>query len=272
MKVVFWNMKSARAESAAWLYLLELDPDIALLQEVGELPADFAGGASRAAFPIRRSGAPQAFQTVLLARHGFAAEAGDEFRIESSRKWVNEELARFAGNIVGGEAAAGACVGARTRAVSVYSPPWPVPRSRLAAVDARGVRLQHNDDIWLSDLLCDALGCRKALKDEHWIVAGDFNAAPTFDDGPRGNRGNREWLDRMRSIGLVDCLATKEGQPTPTFRHSRGSIRHQIDHLFVTRPLLDRMTDCRVPPHEDIWRPDGALGDHLPIIADFEGS
>jgi len=76
----------------------------------------------------------------------------------------------------------------------------------------------------------------------------------------------------MRSIGLVDCLATKEGQPTPTFRYSRGLIRHQIDHLFVTRPLLDRMTDCRVPPHEDIWRPDGALGDHLPIIADFEGS
>lgn len=271
MKVVSWNMKSARAESAAWRYLRELDPDIALLQEVGEVPADLAGSASRTAFPVRRSGTRQAFQTVVLARHGFASEAGEEFRIESNRKWVNEELARFAGNIVAGEAATGSCSGTRTHAVSVYSPPWPIPRSRLAAVDTRGVQLQHNDDIWLSDLLCDALGCRATLKDENWIVAGDFNAAPTFDDGPRGNRGNREWLDRMRVIGLVECLATSAGQPTPTFRHSRGSVRHQIDHLFVTRPLLDRLKDCRVPPHEEIWRTDGALSDHLPVIADFEG-
>lgn len=76
----------------------------------------------------------------------------------------------------------------------------------------------------------------------------------------------------MRSIGLVDCLATKEGKPTPTFRHSRGSIRHQIDHLFVTPPLLARLKERREPPLADIWRRDGALSDHLPIIADFEGS
>lgn len=133
----------------------------------------------------------------------------------------------------------------------------------------RGIKLQNNDQIWMTDLLWGALRRQPSLADERWIVGGDFNSAPTLDDGRDGNRGNREWLARMRAIGFIDCLAHAQGHPVPTFRHSRGAIRNQIDHLFVTPPLLKRLIDCRVPPHEEIWRADGPLSDHIPIVAEF---
>lgn len=38
LKVVTWNLHNACASSGAWNYLLELDPDIALLQETGAIP------------------------------------------------------------------------------------------------------------------------------------------------------------------------------------------------------------------------------------------
>jgi hypothetical protein len=36
--VVTWNLHHAKVSSLAWDYLLELNPDIALLQEVGIVP------------------------------------------------------------------------------------------------------------------------------------------------------------------------------------------------------------------------------------------
>ena len=38
LTVVSWNCHRATADSHLWDYFLELDPDVALLQEVGGLP------------------------------------------------------------------------------------------------------------------------------------------------------------------------------------------------------------------------------------------
>ncbi len=265
MRIVAWNMKSARSSSAAWSYLRELSPDIALLQEVGSVPEHIARSHYRTKIPVKKSGAPQSFQTVLLAHGG----AGEEFKFASQREWVNAELDRFDGNIVGGKLSGRESTVAPLWVVSAYCPPWPLSRDRLLHEDTKGVQLEHNDDVWLPDLIWYALRGRASLESEAWIVGGDFNSAPTFDDGPRGNRGNREWLGRMREIGLVDCLAETAGRPTPTFRHSRGAARHQIDHLFASPSMLKRLRACRVTPADEIWRSDGMLSDHLPIIADF---
>jgi len=37
-RVVTWNLHHGKVSSLAWDYLLELNPDIALLQEAGILP------------------------------------------------------------------------------------------------------------------------------------------------------------------------------------------------------------------------------------------
>jgi hypothetical protein len=39
-RVLTWNCKGAVAKSGVWDYLLELSPDVALLQEVGAISAN----------------------------------------------------------------------------------------------------------------------------------------------------------------------------------------------------------------------------------------
>src|SRR5437016_14321241 len=97
LRVVSWNMRQAGASSSAWAYLLELDPDIALLQEVTAIPDGIAGRFSITAHRASwRDGQPQRFSTAVLAAPG--ACVSDALR--SDKRWVDDELARFAGNLI----------------------------------------------------------------------------------------------------------------------------------------------------------------------------
>jgi hypothetical protein len=187
-------------------------------------------------------------------------------RLQSSADWVNAELARFSGNLLG--ATVRPSEGEPINAVSVYSPAWPVDRSRIAGIDVSAVRLVQNPDVWVADLLWSAL-CHAGMSDtDRWVIAGDFNSSETFDNWRGGPRGNREYLDRMAALGLVECLRESQGVLTPTFRNSdRNTVKHQIDHLFVTRPLADRLIACTTGDPDVVFGSD--LSDHLPVIADF---
>jgi exonuclease III len=106
--------------------------------------------------------------------------------------------------------------------------------------------------------------------EEQFIVAGDLNSSETFDYLWRGGpRGNREIMDRMNALGFYDCLRMYKGQLTPTFRHSRKSFVHQLDHFYVTPRLLSRLTRCDVGSAERVFGSTLTLSDHLPIVADF---
>jgi endonuclease/exonuclease/phosphatase family metal-dependent hydrolase len=235
-RVVAWNMRQAAASSRAWGYLHELDPDIALLQEVTAIPSGIADRfsviARRASW---RDGQPQRFSTAVVAAPG--ACTSDPLRHDT--RWVNDELERFAGNLVSTRVQMGAselCV------VSVHSPAWEICPERLAGIDTSAVKLIQS--------------------------RGDFNLSETFDAWPGGPRGNREYLDRMISSGYTECLRESTGQLTPTFRHSGGSVRAQIDHIFVSSSLANSLVTCDVGPAERVFG--GGLSDHLPIIANFD--
>ena len=82
---------------------------------------------------------------------------------------------------------------------------------------------------------------------------------------------HQEYLDRMATLGMVECLASFQGRLTPTFRNPRGGrVIHQIDHLFASSKLAEQLRWCEVPPAEDFFQ--RGLSDHLPIIADFRSS
>jgi endonuclease/exonuclease/phosphatase family metal-dependent hydrolase len=179
---------------------------------------------------------------------------------------VDAELDRFAGNLVGLELQPDC--GPSLKAICVYSPAWPVDRKRLVGIDVTTVRLSQNPDVWVGDLLWAALSLKKPQPDDPWIVAGDFNLCETFDSWRGGPRGNREYLDRMHQLGLVDCLRVTKGVLTPTFRRiNGGTVTAQIDYLFVTETLRSRMTSCDTGPRERVF--EGRLSDHLPIVAEF---
>jgi exonuclease III len=111
----------------------------------------------------------------------------------------------------------------------------------------------------------------------YWVVVGDFNSSETFDREWQNRNGKRfsvrrsgdgEMLRRMRGLGFTESLRKSEQDPIiPTFRQSRGTIRHQIDHLFVSNNLIPVLEGCKVGDEATILGK--SLSDHLPIIADF---
>jgi len=72
----------------------------------------------------------------------------------------------------------------------------------------------------------------------------------------------------MHQLGLTECLRyASNGNITPTFRHSRGAVDHQLDHLFVSNALHSKLESGVVGEQALIFGK--AVSDHLPIIGDF---
>lgn len=265
MRILTWNMKGAKASrQAAWEYLLELRPDIALLQEVGELPLWVARDFEHhAACAVRRDGTPQRFRSATLVR----GRIGGDLSFPTGREWVRREMARFRGNIPAHrlEPVSGPAI----HAVNVYSPAWELDRSQFRDVDTSGVRLtQQPQEVWLGDLLWSCLPAAMDGAPGLWVIAGDFNLSETFDASPSMRPGSGEYLQRMSGLGLVECLRHSAGRVVPTFRNADGGgVLHQLDHMFLNQPLAAALERAWAGDEARVFG--GRLSDHLPIIAEF---
>ena len=261
-RVLVWNCHRAHAKSPVWDYLREQNPDVALLQEVSGIPDSLRSHyACHEQLAMGKNGSPSRVYSVLLVK----GRVGAPLELASPSDRVPAKLMEhFKGNLLARELLPDN--GPPIKAVSVYSPAWPVDESLLVGVDV--AEIGQNGTVWVSDLLWESLNHLQPDPDEAWIIAGDFNLSETFDEWtPTKPRGNREYLLSMETLGLVECLRKVKGKLTPTFRHSRGGIKHQMDHLFVTPALARYRTACDTGPHDAIF--DAGLSDHLPIIADF---
>ena len=263
-RIVTWNCHGATSASGVWDYLLEMNPDVALLQEVGDIPekvrSAYAYQMDRA---MKKDGSPQRSSTALLVK----GHMSKKLSLPAPAKWMEEELQRFSGNLVALEMLPDK--GPPIKAISVYNPHWPVDATRLSGIDLTGVRLtRQKQDIWVSDLLWASLKYLRPNVNQSWIVAGDFNTSETFDLRGRP-RGNREYLDRMAGLGFIECLRQSQGKLTPTFRNTDGSaVKHQIDHLFVSPVLAEKLIACETGSFDRVFH--AGLSDHLPIVADFQ--
>jgi hypothetical protein len=198
-----------------------------------------------------------------------------EFALSSGHDWVNHEIEFLKGNFISCAVRPTDCD--LVKVVCVYSPAWPVNKDRLVGIDVSRIKSSStNPDVYGTDILWDTL-TNAVGTDDRWIVGGDFNSSETFDrEWQRRNKrrfgfqssGNAEMLERMNHLGFTECLRKSKDDPiVPTFRHSRGSIHHQIDHLFVSNGLFSRLDKCTVAEQAVVFG--GGLSDHLPIIADF---
>ena len=262
LRVLTWNCHRASATHPLWTYFAELAPDIALLQEVtGMPPALLESYQIRTATPVTRVGRSQRFHSAILARE----QIKERVELKSDLAWVDRELQRFSANLLAYRIALGGSSDAV--AVCVHSPAWPLDRARLRGEDLGLVKLTQNVDVWVTDLLLAALRCRP-IDGVDWIIAGDFNLCESFDQWQNGPRGNREWLDRMSAIGFTECLRDSQGPLTPTFRKPGATVpTAQVDHLFVTARLRDRLSVCTTGEPGRVFG--SRLSDHLPVIADF---
>ena len=241
-----------------------LAPDIALLQEVSAIPKHVQSIYAYDIVPaMGKSGKQQRFGTAILVK----GQIEGVLDLPTSIEWVANELRIFSGNLVARQLTLNN--GMLFKVISVYCPAWPVNRERLHGIDTNGVRLTLHPDVWVGDLLWTSLKQLQLNPNESWIIGGDFNLSETFDLWRGGPRGNREYLDRMDALGLVECLRYSKGVLTPTFRNTGNKlIKHQMDHLFVTTILQQSLTACDIGSREIIF--DANISDHLPIIADFD--
>jgi exonuclease III len=264
MRVCCWNVRRATASSPAWQLLTQLNPDLALLQEVAALPADLKARYQWAYRPaLGKSGLPQRFGTAILVRGTITSP----IVLRSRWPWVTAEIDRFNGNLVAHHVTLHN--GMQLRVLSAHSPAWPVVPPPSDGIDVNVIRLNNNKRLWVTELLWAALMEAEPDGVPPWIVGGDLNSSVTFDDlWPGGPRGNREIMERMGSLGFTECLRHGNGGLVPTFRNARdGKLIHQIDHLFVTNRLLRWLSSCRTVPADRVFGE--RLSDHLPIVADF---
>ena len=91
-------------------------------------------------------------------------------------------------------------------------------------IDITSIKLEHNPDIWFTEILWSLLNNSANAEKDHWIIGGDFNSSVLFDL-PR-DRSNREIIQRLHALGMTDCLSHFNDGPVPTFRHSRREALH----------------------------------------------
>ncbi|MDX6320136.1 MAG: hypothetical protein QOD35_3536 [Nocardioidaceae bacterium] len=115
------------------------------------------------------------------------------------------------------------------------------------------------------------------------VLGGDFNVWGQGD----AYAPYRAVLDRLTSIGLVDCLYAGVGEPrvplvgcpcgggvecnhVRTLRGNRKDdfgVPYQNDYLYASRQLApQRLLECRVIDSDDVWQ----YSDHCVVFASFE--
>lgn len=265
LRVLTWNARRAKSESLVWDIISQINPDIVTLQEVISIPDFIKEYYNIHLKPAAsKKGNSQIFNTAILSK----GEISNEIHLYSEFDWVNNELEFFKGNLLACEIS---IVGiSPIKVVSVYSPAWPVDKERLKNIDISNIKLKQNPDVWCTEVLWSALKNNKNLKNENWIIAGDFNSSVTFDYLWKGGpRGNQEIIDRMNSIGFIECLHSYSDGLVPTFRNPKGGKTiHQIDHMYVTENLYSSLNNSHVGDSFEIF--EKSISDHLPIISDFE--
>ncbi len=264
MKVLSWNVNGAgRSNSRLWDAFCREDPDIALLQELGGLPSCVENRyCCHLVRPRYFHGGFARFHTAILSKWPLETSSFLSSRLD----WVNAIQGKQRGWLVEGQIAGD--TGDQFHVVSVHSPAWPIPRESLKGVDATEIKLENNPDVWFTEILWSLLSEAHAGDRSNWIVAGDFNSSILFDK-PR-DRGNCEIVKRMNHLGLVDGLGHHQQARVPTFRHSSGSVNHQLDYCYLSKPMLKRLVRATVLTEREVFGPEPRLSDHLPVLCEFD--
>lgn len=263
MRVICWNVRKASTRSPVWDHLLEMDPDIALIQDARSIPdkvaRTYAIGCDQTAF---YPGSEHQHLSAVLAK----GEIGAFQPLPTPTAWMRSALAEWREYFTTRSVALPS--GAIINVMSVYSLAEPVPLHHWEGQDTTGIQLPENPSLWGTELMWSVLKMMPNIGTEPWLVGGDLNTSVSFDS-PKP-RGNQRILDRMADIGLPNIARWEGLAERPTFRHARGGFTQQLDYPFANKPLSDHLTSINLGDPEKIVVPRPMLSDHLPIIADFQ--
>ncbi len=264
MKVLTWNVNRAgKSRLGLWKKVLREDADIILLQEVTGIPEWIRSHYQcHQIRPRYFEGTNAPFATAVLTKGAIDSTP----YLKSALEWVNKIKAEQYGWIV--EDVITFNSGERFQVVAVHVLPTKIPQNQWTDLDVTGVKLNNNPDLWFTEILWTLLRTANITNDRNWIVGGDFNTSVRLDI-PR-NRGNQEIIDRLNSLGLTDCLSHYHHGGVATYQNMNKVVKHQLDYCYVNATMLDRLTQVRVPKHEEVFDQKPRLSDHLPIVCEFD--
>ena len=264
MKFLTWNVnKSTESRTGLWEMVQREDPDIVLLQEVNRIPKLFRNHYQfHEIRPRYFIGENAPFSMAVMARGSIDSTP----YLKSNVEWINKIHKEQYGWIIDCEITIS--TGEQYWVVSVHLPSFEIPRNLWTEKNVAGIKLTNNRDLWFTEILWAQLRDVKISNDMNWIVAGDFNTSVLLDIPY--NRGNQEIIDRLNSLGLTDCLSHCHHGAVATYMHSNKVVEHQLDYVYVNGPMLERLTQSRVPRQEDVFDQVLRLSDHLPIVCKFD--
>lgn len=97
------------------------------------------------------------------------------------------------------------------------------------------------------------------------ILGGDLNASLQWDEQQRG-RSHEILFDRIKNFGLHDCLSKFQPYPQQTWRKNGVMTPWQLDYLFMSESLVERVKQCDVRREPALKE----LSDHNPILATLD--
>lgn len=254
MRFATWNVNSVKARLPRLLdWLAETKPDVVLLQET-KVPADgFPVEVERLGYAVAAYGQGRWNGVALLSRvglddvrYGFPGEPG-----------YPEPEARAVSATCGG-----------IRFMSIY-----VPNGRTPEDPHYQYKLA-----WLAALR-DAVAADLAAGP--FVLAGDFNVAPTdddvwdpavFADATHVTPPERDALAALRAAGLRDIVGRPlKGDRSFTYWDYRAGMFHQnkgmrIDLVYATPDVAATVTDAVVDREA---RKGKGPSDHAPIVVDI---
>ena len=117
---------------------------------------------------------------------------------------------------------------------------------------------------------------------KHVILGGDLNTGTQWPEKEAFNKRDRNLLERIEALSLVDCLRLKrepgrlagcpcvEGDGCAHVRTRRDprrpAVPYQTDYLFASRRLAARLVSCEALASDEWF----AVSDHAPILGVFE--
>ncbi len=265
MKIATWNVNSLRVRLPQVLdWLGQERPDVLALQETKVSDADFPEKSLQAAgYHVLYSGQP-AYNGVALLSLVPPTE------VQIGLPGLDDPQRRF----LAASYAAPDLPGGAIRVVNLY-----VPNGQEVGGEKYVYKLH-----WLSlltDWLREELSPRACPGTPSLVMLGDYNIAPEDRDvhDPVAWRGSvavsepeRAAFQGLLGLGLADAFRLFEQEPrsfswwdyrSVAFRRNLGL---RIDHILVSRPLVDCCVACRIDKGpRALPRP----SDHAPVVTEL---
>jgi exonuclease III len=250
MRVVSWNLGVAfsfrRTHDQAWQYLAELDPDIALLQEV-DPPAWTDERWAIEARPVRGWGSAIAAKPDLKLKG-----LHDPLRSEPRR-----DPYLLAGTVVLPDST-------ELVIVSVHSRIGKAPPEDQAGLESEAIRRPHESAPHHNDV--DYALVRRLVEGRRFLVSGDWNIARLWDETHRGTH-EADFFTRADADGWIECYQSFHPEGEGRTWYHGNDAPCQLDHAFCDPVTAERLRSCEIVAHPAETL---ALSDHAPLVVEFD--